>query len=70
VGLIEIATFTENQNQIKKKFEHLKRYFLIIQKEAKESITTCMSMGDVRETTFSNQFGSTMVRVGVVYLAW
>lgn len=65
VGLMGMATFTEDQEQIKKEFRHLKSLFDEIKKmgltgmEMKE-----LSMGMSSDYQIAMQEGSTMVRVG------
>lgn len=65
VGLMGMATFTDNQNQIKKEFLHLKTIF----EQAKEQEThnckmTTLSMGMSGDYPLAIECGSTMVRVG------
>jgi uncharacterized pyridoxal phosphate-containing UPF0001 family protein len=55
-----MATFTENQNQIKKEFQHLKSIFDSIQNEDFSIISMGMS-GDYK---LAIECGSTMVRIG------
>ena len=65
MGLMGMATFTEDDQQIKKEFRHLKRLFDEIKKmelpgvEMKE-----LSMGMSSDFNLAIQEGSTMVRVG------
>jgi len=65
IGLMGMATFTENQNQIKKEFEHLKSIFDTINSL---SIVNCqlsiLSMGMSGDYKLAIAFGSTMVRIG------
>mgnify|MGYP000594295618 CR=1 FL=1 len=65
VGLMGMATFTENQNQIKKEFEHLK---LIFDTNKSLSIVNChlsiLSMGMSGDYQLAIECGSTMVRIG------
>ena len=65
VGLMGMATFTDNQNQIKKEFEHLKSIFDTIKSL---SIVNCqlsiLSMGMSGDYKLAIEFGSTMVRIG------
>ena len=72
VGLMGMATFTENQNQIEKEFKHLKTIF--------DTITSCtdainrvspenidikiLSMGMSGDYQLAISCGSTMVRIG------
>jgi PLP dependent protein len=60
LGLMGMATFTENQNQIKKEFQHLKSIFDSIQNEDFSIISMGMS-GDYK---LAIECGSTMVRIG------
>ena len=65
VGLMGMATFTDNQNQIKKEFQHLKSVF----DHAKaQQITNCnmstLSMGMSGDYPLAIECGSNMVRVG------
>lgn len=65
VGLMGMATFTENQNQIKKEFTHLKSIF---DKTKALSIVNCqlsiISMGMSGDYQLAIECGSTMVRIG------
>ena len=65
VGLMGMATFTENQNQIKKEFEHLKSIF---DTKKSLSIVNCqlsiLSMGMSGDYKLAIEYGSTMVRIG------
>jgi PLP dependent protein len=65
VGLMGMATFTENQNQIKKEFLHLKSIF---DKTKSLSIINCqlsiISMGMSGDYRLAIECGSTMVRIG------
>ena len=65
IGLMGMATFTENQNQIKKEFEHLKSIFDTIKSL---SIVNCqlsiLSMGMSGDYQLAIACGSTMVRIG------
>jgi PLP dependent protein len=60
LGLMGMATFTEDQNQIKKEFQHLKSIFDSIQNEDFSIISMGMS-GDYK---LAIEYGSTMVRIG------
>ncbi|MEZ0129475.1 YggS family pyridoxal phosphate-dependent enzyme [Flavobacterium sp. LBUM151] len=60
LGLMGMATFTEDQNQIKKEFQHLKSIFDSIQKDDFSIISMGMS-GDYK---LAIECGSTMVRIG------
>ncbi|WP_432669967.1 YggS family pyridoxal phosphate-dependent enzyme [Flavobacterium sp. SM2513] len=65
VGLMGMATFTENQNQIKKEFLHLKSIF-----DKNQSLNTqncklnALSMGMSGDYQLAIECGSTMVRIG------
>ena len=58
VGLMGMATFTENQIQIKKEFEHLKSIFDQVK------ILKTLSMGMSGDYQLAIECGSTMVRIG------
>ena len=65
VGLMGMATFTENQNQIKKEFEHLKSIFDTVQNlNTKNCHLTTLSMGMSGDYQLAIACGSTMVRIG------
>ena len=65
VGLMGMATFTNDQNQIKKEFEHLKSIF---DSKKSLSIVNCqlsiLSMGMSGDYPLAIECGSTMVRIG------
>ena len=65
LGLMGMATFTENQNQIKKEFIHLKSIF---DDYKSLSIVNCqlsiLSMGMSGDYKLAIECGSTMVRIG------
>jgi pyridoxal phosphate enzyme (YggS family) len=64
-GLMGMATFTENQNQIKKEFTHLKSIFDSLQ--ATETVNcklNTVSMGMSGDYQLAIECGSTMVRIG------
>lgn len=64
LGLMGMATFTENQNQIQKEFTHLKSIFdSIKEKNELESFST-ISMGMSGDYQLAIECGSTMVRIG------
>jgi pyridoxal phosphate enzyme (YggS family) len=65
VGLMGMATFTDNQNQIKKEFTHLKSIFdkLQLRKDAINRVST-LSMGMSGDYQLAIECGSTMVRIG------
>ena len=58
VGLMGMATFTENKIQIKKEFEHLKSIF-----DQLKNLKT-LSMGMSGDYQLAIECGSTMVRIG------
>lgn len=64
-GLMGMATFTDNQNQIKKEFLHLKSIFDTIQKLPTENCQLkTISMGMSGDYQLAIACGSTMVRIG------
>lgn len=65
VGLMGMATFTENQTQIKKEFQHLKTIFDNNQQPTtiNRQLTT-LSMGMSGDYQLAIECGSTMVRIG------
>jgi pyridoxal phosphate enzyme (YggS family) len=65
VGLMGMATFTDNKDQIKKEFTHLKSIFDGLQplQTANCELKT-ISMGMSADYTLAIECGSTMVRVG------
>ncbi|WP_298393244.1 YggS family pyridoxal phosphate-dependent enzyme [Flavobacterium sp.] len=68
IGLMGMATFTENQDQIKKEFQKLKTIFDKINKETigKDAINrvSIISMGMSGDYQLAIECGSTMVRIG------
>ena len=62
VGLMGMATFTENKNQIEKEFKHLKTIFDKF--SIHNSQFTILSMGMSGDYQLAISFGSTMVRIG------
>ena len=65
LGLMGMATFTEDQNQIKKEFTHLKSIFDSIQKIETENLQlNTISMGMSGDYQLAIECGSTMVRIG------
>lgn len=65
VGLMGMATFTDNQNQIKKEFTHLKTVFDTLQKlEPKNCELNTISMGMSGDYPLAIACGSNMVRIG------
>lgn len=63
VGLMGMATFTENQNQIKAEFQHLKTIFDSINNQVNLKLET-LSMGMSGDYELAIECGSTMVRIG------
>ena len=61
-GLMGMATFTENQDQIKKEFLHLKSIFDKI--SIQNSEISILSMGMSGDYQLAIECGSTMVRIG------
>ncbi len=68
VGLMGMATFTDNQDQIKKEFDNLKNIFDKINADAinKDAINhvSILSMGMSGDYKLAIECGSTMVRIG------
>jgi pyridoxal phosphate enzyme (YggS family) len=67
VGLMGMATFTDNQNQIKKEFTHLKSIFDALRStDAIYRVSTLhtLSMGMSGDYQLAISCGSTMVRIG------
>ncbi|WP_396149472.1 YggS family pyridoxal phosphate-dependent enzyme [Flavobacterium sp.] len=65
VGLMGMATFTENQNQIEKEFNHLKAIFDKINKLSIINYQlSILSMGMSGDYQLAISCGSTMVRIG------
>ena len=65
IGLMGMATFTENQNQIRKEFEHLKSIFDKLQNLNTENCQmNTLSMGMSGDYKLAISCGSTMVRIG------
>jgi pyridoxal phosphate enzyme (YggS family) len=62
IGLMGMATFTDNQSQIKKEFLHLKSIFDKLQ--TNNSQLTILSMGMSGDYPLAIECGSTMVRIG------
>ena len=62
VGLMGMATFTENQNQIEKEFNHLKSIFDKL--KTQNSKLKTLSMGMSGDYQLAISCGSTMVRIG------
>ena len=66
VGLMGMATFTDNKDQIKKEFTHLKSMFdsLTSQFKAQNLDPKTLSMGMSGDYQLAIECGSTMVRIG------
>ena len=65
LGLMGMATFTEDQSQIKKEFTHLKSIFDSIKELKTENCNlTTVSMGMSGDYQLAIECGSTMVRIG------
>lgn len=62
VGLMGMATFTQNENQIRKEFAHLKSTFDQLQQKLPE--ISILSMGMSGDYTLAITEGSNMVRIG------
>ena len=65
-GLMGMATFTENQNEIRKEFSMLKKTFENIKKAIYEPHFDILSMGMSGDFQIAIQEGSTMVRIGTL----
>ena len=64
-GLMGMATFTENKEQVKKEFMHLKSIFDKLQSQQTENCQmTTLSMGMSGDYKRAIECGSTMVRIG------
>jgi len=65
VGLMGMATFTENKNQIKKEFQNLKTIFdKVSQLKTENCQLKIISMGMSGDYQLAIECGSTMVRIG------
>ncbi|QLC65147.1 YggS family pyridoxal phosphate-dependent enzyme [Flavobacterium sp. LPB0248] len=64
LGLMGMATFTEDQNQIKKEFTRLKSIFDSTQKLQTINDFSIISMGMSGDYNLAIECGSTMVRIG------
>jgi pyridoxal phosphate enzyme (YggS family) len=65
VGLMGMATFTDDQNQIKKEFTHLKSIFDTLKPMNTQNCElNTLSMGMSGDYKFAIACGSTMVRIG------
>lgn len=62
IGLMGMATFTDNQKQVRKEFKMLKSIFDLAQ--AKINCFNTLSMGMSGDYTIAIEEGSTMVRIG------
>ncbi len=62
LGLMGMATYTENEEQIRREFKHLKRLFETMR--GRLSGITVLSMGMSADYTIAIEEGSTMVRIG------
>jgi pyridoxal phosphate enzyme (YggS family) len=64
-GLMGMATFTDNQGQVKKEFMHLKSIFDKLQSQQTENCQmNTLSMGMSGDYKLAIECGSTMVRIG------
>jgi pyridoxal phosphate enzyme (YggS family) len=64
VGLMGMATFTENKNQIEKEFKHLKKIFDKVASKDAINHVSILSMGMSGDYQLAISCGSTMVRIG------
>ena len=65
IGLMGMATFTDNQEQIKKEFQNLKNIFDKLQQlETLNLKLETLSMGMSGDYQLAIDCGSTMVRIG------
>ena len=65
IGLMGMATFTENHNQIKKEFQNLKTIFdKVSQLKTENCQMNTISMGMSGDYQLAIECGSTMVRIG------
>lgn len=62
IGLMGMASFTDNQNQIKKEFEYLKTIFDKLKTENRQ--LNILSMGMSGDYKLAIACGSTMIRIG------
>jgi pyridoxal phosphate enzyme (YggS family) len=62
IGLMGMASFTDNQDQIKREFEQLKQVYDTL--AAKQPQFTTLSMGMSGDYALAIECGSTMVRIG------
>jgi pyridoxal phosphate enzyme (YggS family) len=63
-GLMGMATFTDNQNQIKKEFTQLKSIFDDLSNNDELQHCTILSMGMSGDYEIAIECGSTMIRIG------
>jgi pyridoxal phosphate enzyme (YggS family) len=64
-GLMGMATFTDNKEQVKKEFMYLKSFFDKLQSQQTENCQmTTLSMGMSGDYKLAIECGSTMVRIG------
>lgn len=65
VGLMGMATFTDNQEQVRREFSHLKTIFDKVKKLTTDNCQiTTLSMGMSGDYKIAIEEGSTMVRIG------
>ena len=64
VGLMGMATFTDNKEQVKKEFTHLKTIFDTIRSKDGLQCVSTLSMGMSGDYQIAIECGSTMVRIG------
>lgn len=65
IGLMGMATFTEDENQIRKEFTHLKSIFYNLSGLSTDNCQlTTLSMGMSGDYNIAIECGSTMVRIG------
>ncbi len=66
IGLMGMATFTENTKQIKREFENLRKIFISLKEKyfTDSQLFKELSMGMSADYEIALQYGATMVRVG------
>lgn len=65
IGLMGMATFTDDKNQIKKEFQYLESVFDTYKKQKTENFQlTTLSMGMSGDYKIAIECGSTMIRIG------
>lgn len=64
IGVMGIASYSENENQIEKEFESLRNIFESLRKEYKNLNIKEVSMGMSGDYKLAVKHGSTMVRIG------